>query len=59
VSGQHLLGATVTFNGVPMSVTSQAFTVIVGTTPPGTPGPATVVISNAVGCQTIRTYTYL
>ncbi|MEO6595873.1 MAG: IPT/TIG domain-containing protein, partial [Planctomycetota bacterium] len=57
--GQKLLGTTVTFNGAPMTISSQFANVIIGTTPPGTPGPATVVIGNPNGCQTTRTFTYL
>ena len=59
LTGQHLAGCTVTFNGVPMNITNQNATSIVGTTPPGTPGPATVVVRNVLGCQTQRIYTYL
>lgn len=59
LSGQNLLGCTVTFNGVPMNVTTQTATVIFGTTPPGSPGPATVLVRNPNGCQTTLTYTYL
>lgn len=59
LGGQHLAGATVTFNGQPMNITSQGATVIVGTTPPGTPGPATVEVRNANGCLVQRPYTYL
>jgi len=59
VIGQRLLGATVTIGGAPITVTSQTATVIVGTTPPGTPGPAQVVVSNPNGCQAIGSYTYL
>ncbi len=59
VTGQNLLGTTVTFNGVPMTITSSNATVIVGNTPPGTAGPATVVVSNANGCQDMTNFTYL
>ncbi len=59
VTGQHLGGTTVTFNGVPMTITAQTATSIVGQTPPGTPGPAVVRIRNPNGCETTRTYTYL
>ncbi|HEX6810319.1 MAG TPA: DUF1028 domain-containing protein [Planctomycetota bacterium] len=58
VSGQNLLGTTVKFNGVPMTITSQSASVTVGTTPPGTVGPAQVVVSNVNGCQATTTYTY-
>jgi uncharacterized Ntn-hydrolase superfamily protein len=56
--GQHFAGTTVTFNGVPMNVQSQTATSVLGTTPPGTPGPATVLVRNANGCQTTATFTY-
>lgn len=59
VIGQRLLGATVTIGGAPLTITSQTATVIVGTTPPGTPGPAQVIVSNPVGCQATGGYTYL
>ena len=59
VTGQNLSGVTVSFNGTPMTITSNNATAIVGNAPPGTPGPATVLIRNANGCQTTRTYTYL
>lgn len=56
--GQHLQGTTVTINGAPLLVTSQSATSIIGLTPPGTPGPATIVVQNGNGCQTTRSYTY-
>ncbi len=58
LSGQHLLGATVTFNGVPMPVTNQTATAIAGTTPPGVPGPAVIVVANTIGCATALPYAY-
>ncbi|MFO1076739.1 MAG: DUF1028 domain-containing protein [Planctomycetota bacterium] len=58
LTGQYLLGTTVTFNGVPMTISTQSMTTLVGLTPPGTPGPAAVVVSNVLGCQDTRTYTY-
>jgi len=58
LAGNHLLGCSVTIGGVPLVITSQSNTSIVGNTPPGTPGPANVVIRNALGCQTVRSYTY-
>lgn len=59
LTGANLLGTTVTFNGVPLVVTTQTATAVVGTTPPGTPGPATVLVRNPNGCQTTGTFTYL
>lgn len=58
VAGNHLLGCTVTIGGAPLVITSQSNSSIVGNTPPGTPGPATVVVRNSLGCQTFRSYTY-
>jgi uncharacterized Ntn-hydrolase superfamily protein len=56
--GSNLLGATVTIAGAPMVITTQTQTVIFASVPAGTPGPATVVVQNANGCQTTTTYTY-
>jgi hypothetical protein len=58
LAGNHLLGCTVTIGGAPLVITNQSNNSIVGNTPPGTPGPATVVVRNSLGCQTFRTYTY-
>lgn len=58
IGGQNLQNCTVTFNGAPMNITASTFASIVGTTPPGNVGPATVVVSNAAGCQATTTYTY-
>ena len=58
ITGLNLLGCTVTFNGTAMPVTSQFANAIIGTLPPGTPGPATVVIRNVNGCQVTRPFTY-
>lgn len=59
IVGQNMLGTTVTFNGVPMNVQTQSTTAVIGTTPPGTPGPAMVLVRNPNGCQTTTTFTYL
>lgn len=59
LAGQFLGGASVTFNGVPMTITSQTNGSIIGTTPPGTPGPATLRVTNPNGCQTTLPFTYL
>jgi uncharacterized Ntn-hydrolase superfamily protein len=58
VVGTNLTGCTVTIGGAPLQVTSQNSTSILGNTPPGTPGPAAVVVRNALGCQVVRSYTY-
>jgi hypothetical protein len=52
-------GSTVTFNGVPATVSSAAATVVVCIAPPGTAGPATVVLTTPGGCTINRTFTYL
>ncbi|MCR9248661.1 MAG: DUF1028 domain-containing protein [bacterium] len=59
IVGSNLAGTAVTFNGVPMSITTQTSTSIVGNAPAGTPGPATIRITNAIGCATTASYTYL
>lgn len=59
VIGANMLGTTVTIGGVPMIVTSQTPTAVIGQAPPGVAGPALVVVTNANGCQTTGTYTYL
>lgn len=58
LTGQNLFGATVTFNGVPLNVTSQTASAVIGTTPPGAVGPAVVLVRNPNGCQTTGTFTY-
>ena len=58
VAGTNLLGTTITIGGAPVSVTNQSNFTIVGATPPGTPGTATIVVQNALGCQDVSTYTY-
>jgi len=58
ISGRQLLGATVTIGGNPITVTAQSNTSIFGSAPPGTPGPAAIVVSNALNCQATGTYTY-
>ncbi|HEX5052348.1 MAG TPA: IPT/TIG domain-containing protein, partial [Planctomycetota bacterium] len=57
--GQNLLNTSVVFNGAPMTITTQLTNVIIGLTPPGMPGPATILITNPNGCQTTRSFTYL
>jgi uncharacterized Ntn-hydrolase superfamily protein len=59
IIGQNLVGATVRFQGVPMTITAQFATAILGTLPPGTPGLTTLVVQNPNGCQTSRPFTYL
>ncbi len=52
-------GSTVTIGGTPVTPTTASASVLVMTTPPGTPGPAQVVVTNPAGCQVTTTYTYL
>jgi hypothetical protein len=59
VTGQNLTGASVTINGAPIIVSTQTPGAIIGQTPPGTPGPATVVVTGPSGCTTTASYTYL
>ena len=59
IIGNNLAGTTVSFNGAPMTINSQNATSIVGNAPAGAVGPAQVVITNAIGCQTAVPYTYL
>lgn len=59
VIGSNLLDATVLIGGAPMTVNTQTATAILGTTPPGVVGPATVTVTNANGCQDVGTFTYL
>lgn len=58
IVGQHLLGATVTVGGQPMVVSSQTDFTVIGSAPPGSPGPAQILVVSPNGCQTTATYTY-
>ena len=58
VTGQNLTGAAVTINGAPITVISQTASAIVGLTPPGQPGLATVLITSPSGCAATASYTY-
>ena len=51
-------GTTVTIGGTPTMLTIQS-TVILVQTPPGTPGPAQVVLTTPGGCTATTTYFYL
>ena len=53
------LGSTVTVGGVPANVTTSSATVVIATIPPGTPGPAQVVVTTPGGCTVTSTFTYL
>lgn len=52
-------GTTATIGGVPANVTSATAGAVVMITPPGTPGPKTVVITTPGGCSVTSTFTYL
>jgi len=56
--GEHLNDTTVTLGGVTLSPFVQTAATIIATVPPSAPGPATLVITSATGCQTTATYTY-
>ena len=60
VLGNDLTGATVTVGGVPATVTTTTLTVITAVAPPGTLGPADVVVTSPQGCTTTAAgaYTY-
>ena len=51
-------GTTVTIGGAPMNLNTVMPTVLTGTTPPGSVGPATVVVTTPGGCSTTTLYTY-
>ena len=60
VQGTGLGNATVTIGGNPVTnIISQSGVFITMSTPPGSPGPAIVVVTTPAGCQTTTTYTYL
>lgn len=59
VAGQNLIGASVTINGIPITVTTQSSGAILGQSLSGLPGPATVVVTGPSGCTTTANYTYL
>ncbi len=52
-------GTTVTVGGAPATIQAMTMTGILATTPAGTVGPATIVITSPSGCFTTGTYTYL
>ncbi len=58
LTGRNFLGCSITINGAPLNIISQSFGAITGLTPPGAPGPATVLVQNPNGCQDTVTYTY-
>jgi hypothetical protein len=52
-------GCTATIGGNPANVTNSGATVVIMTTPPGTPGPQPAVITTPGGCTFTTTFTYL
>ena len=58
IIGHNFEGATVTLGGVTLTPFSQSATTILATVPPGTPGPAPIVVTSPTGCQGTATYTY-
>ena len=59
IVGQNLVGTQATIGGVPITVTTQTASVILGSTPPGAPGPAVLRVAHPNGCQALGTFTYL
>jgi hypothetical protein len=59
IVGQNLVGTQATIGGVPITVTTQTASVIIGTTPPGAVGPAVLRVAHPNGCQATGTFTYL
>jgi hypothetical protein len=55
---QFLAGTTVTVGGAAATITSQSQSALFCTVPPGTVGPAQIVVSSAGGCTATGTYTY-
>jgi hypothetical protein len=53
------VGTTVTIGGNPATVTAASSTLVVVLTPPGTAGPAQVVLTTPGGCSVTSTFTYL
>ena len=58
IIGANMLGATATIGGAPIIVTTQTSSAIIGRTPPGVVGPATVLVVGPTGCQDTAVYTY-
>ncbi|MSR74943.1 MAG: hypothetical protein EXS14_05695 [Planctomycetes bacterium] len=51
-------GCTVTIGGAPATITTNIPTQIICITPPGTVGPAALVVTTPQGCSASSTYTY-
>ena len=52
-------GTTVTIGGAAATVVTATGAVVQVQTPPGTPGPAAVVLTTPGGCTATTSYTYL
>jgi uncharacterized Ntn-hydrolase superfamily protein len=58
ISGQNLGDAVATIGGFPIQIISQSPTFIVGRTPPGQPGVASVIVATPTQCLGAGSYTY-
>jgi subtilisin family serine protease len=59
LNGQFFaVGTTVTVGGTPMPLVFASTTSLSGTLPPGTPGPAAIVITTPAGCVATGSITY-
>ncbi len=58
VGGPFLPNTTVTIGGNPLNITTLGVAAIIGQSPPGTPGPTTVVVTSGNGCVVTHPYTY-
>ncbi len=58
VTGENLEDATLTIGGAAATINSTSPNSILALTPPGVPGPATVVVTSPAGCTATTTYTY-
>lgn len=59
IGTNFLSGTTVTVGGVPASTVVNGSTLMTVTAPPGSPGPAAVVVTSLAGCSTSTVYNYL
>ncbi|HGY90808.1 MAG TPA: hypothetical protein ENK43_06530 [Planctomycetes bacterium] len=60
MTGQFFVpGTTVTIGGAAATVTQLSGSLVLVSTPPGTVGPANVIVTTPAGCTATTTYTYL
>lgn len=58
IGSNFVNGTTVTVGGAPMVLQSTTASLLVGTLPPGVPGPAAVVVTTPFGCSGQNSLTY-